>query len=143
MTRTPATPTPSTTLLDLAGVDLPSPAHVTTAVVDLPPGDPGTPPHRHAGPVFGFVLTGALLFELDDRAPRVLAAGEAFWEPGGELVHWQAANALATGSTRFVVVMTSTPGRAMLELLTDEEILRRGRDDLLRPEPSLAERHHR
>ncbi len=29
-----------------------------TIVIEYPPGDPGTPPHRHSGPAFGYVLEG-------------------------------------------------------------------------------------
>jgi quercetin dioxygenase-like cupin family protein len=31
---------------------------------NLSPGSPGTPPHRHSGPVVGYVLEGDLVFEL-------------------------------------------------------------------------------
>jgi hypothetical protein len=31
---------------------IPAGAHAMTAVVEFPPGDPGTPPHRHSGPAF-------------------------------------------------------------------------------------------
>jgi quercetin dioxygenase-like cupin family protein len=53
-------------------------------VVEFPPGDPGTPPHRHSGPAFGYVLEGEMVFELEGEPARVVRAGEAFWEPGGE-----------------------------------------------------------
>jgi len=49
---------------------IPSPAEVMTATVELPPGDPGTPPHRHSGPVFGYMLEGEMTFELEGE-PRV------------------------------------------------------------------------
>jgi quercetin dioxygenase-like cupin family protein len=29
---------------------IPAGAHAMTVVVEFPPGDPGTPPHRHPGP---------------------------------------------------------------------------------------------
>jgi hypothetical protein len=44
----------------------------------------------------------------------VIAAGAAFWEPGGDLVHLQAGNNLHDAWTRFVVVMIGVPGRPML-----------------------------
>jgi hypothetical protein len=28
-------------------------------LLELPPGDPGLAPHRHSGPVFGYMLEGA------------------------------------------------------------------------------------
>ena len=43
-----------------------------TALVEIPPHDPGTPPHRHSGPVYGYLLEGELLFELEgDPPPQV------------------------------------------------------------------------
>jgi hypothetical protein len=42
-----------TTLLDVRPPALPETATVMTVLVELPPGDPGSPPHRHPGPVFG------------------------------------------------------------------------------------------
>jgi hypothetical protein len=32
-----------------------------TVAVEFPRGDPGTPPHRHSGPAFGYVLEGEML----------------------------------------------------------------------------------
>src|SRR3954462_15066051 len=42
---------------------IPLGAEVMTALVELPPGDPGSPPHRHLGPVFGYVIEGELRYE--------------------------------------------------------------------------------
>jgi hypothetical protein len=53
-----------------------------TIVVEFPPGDPGSPPHRHPGPAFGYVLEGEMLVGLGGEPPRVVKAGEAFREPG-------------------------------------------------------------
>ena len=53
---------------------VPEGAEAMTVRLDLPPGDPGSPPHRHSGPVFGYMLEG--------EPERVIRAGEAFWEPG-------------------------------------------------------------
>lgn len=61
---------------------LPANAEVMTVTVDYPPGCPGIAPHRHGRPVFGYVLEGEMLFELEGEAPRVIKAGEAFWELG-------------------------------------------------------------
>jgi quercetin dioxygenase-like cupin family protein len=54
-------------------------------LLELPPGDPGLGPHRHSGPVFGYMLEGEMLFELEGQAPYPIKAGEAFWEPGGDV----------------------------------------------------------
>ena len=62
------------------------------ATVTVPPGDPGSGPHRHSGAVFGYVLEGEILFELEGEEPYPVKAGQAFWEPGFDVVHYQAAN---------------------------------------------------
>jgi quercetin dioxygenase-like cupin family protein len=38
------------------------------ATVTIPPGDPGSGPHRHSGAVSGYVLEGEILFELEGGA---------------------------------------------------------------------------
>jgi len=103
----------------------PSAVAVMTAIVVLPPGDPGTPPHRHSGPVFGYMLEGEMTFELEGERERVIRAGEAFWEPGGDVIHYQAANHLSDAWSRFVVVMMGIPGEPMLTIVSAEELARR------------------
>jgi len=104
---------------------VPSPAEVMTMTVELPPGDPGTPPHRHSGPVFGYMLEGEMTFELEGEPERVIGAGEAFWEPGGDVIHYRAANQLHDAWTRFVVVMIGIPGKPMLTLVSEAELEQR------------------
>src|ERR1700712_2507214 len=79
------------------------------ATVTIPPGDAGSGPHRHSGPVFGYVLEGEILFELEGEQPYRIAAGEAFWEPGFEVVHYQAANLRTDIASKFVVFMLCAP----------------------------------
>src|SRR5690348_14541564 len=55
-------------------------AEARTITVTLGPGDPGAPPHRHPGPIFGYVVQGELLFELEGERPRVLKAGDTLFE---------------------------------------------------------------
>jgi quercetin dioxygenase-like cupin family protein len=124
--ETPATVGAALEMLDSVGLTwLPQDAEVMTAKVTLAPGSPGTPPHRHAGPVFGFMLEGEMVFELEGRPERVLHAGESFWEPGGDVVHYQAANNLSDEWTRFVVVMVGLPGEPMLTIVDDQELAAR------------------
>jgi Cupin domain len=75
-----------TMLLSQQPSSVPSPAEVMTATIELPPADPGTPPHRHSGPVFEYMLEGEMTFELEGEPERVIRAGEAFWEPGGDVI---------------------------------------------------------
>jgi quercetin dioxygenase-like cupin family protein len=101
------------------------------ATVTIPPGDPGSGPHRHSGPVFGYVVEGEILFELEGERPYPIKAGEAFWEPGFETVHYQAANLRADIASKFVVFMLCAPDVPMMIYLDAAEIA--GRAHLRRP----------
>jgi hypothetical protein len=103
-----------TTLLEARPPALPAPADVMTVLVEVPPGDPGTPPHLHSGPVFGYVTEGEL------RSER-----EAVWEAGGDRLHLHAANNLGDAWTRFVAVMVCAPGQPMLTVADAAEVERR------------------
>src|ERR1700760_712682 len=91
-----------TDLLCVTPPSIPMGAHAMTQVVELPPADAGLGPHRHSGPVFGYVLAGRILFELEGYEPREIVAGEAFWEPGGDVVHYQVANLDKDSWSRFI-----------------------------------------
>src|SRR5262245_2899135 len=71
-----------TTLLEARPPAFPAPAPGMPVLVEVPPGSPGRPPHRHSGPVFGYVLEGELVYELEGEPAHVIRSGEAFWEPG-------------------------------------------------------------
>jgi quercetin dioxygenase-like cupin family protein len=73
-------------LLSATPPPIPHGAHAMTQLVEIPPADDGVGPHRHSGPVFGYVLEGRMLFELEGEAPVDITAGQAFWEPGGDVV---------------------------------------------------------
>jgi quercetin dioxygenase-like cupin family protein len=62
-----------TLLLDGTPLKLPDPAHAMTVLIELPPGDLGSPPHRHSGPVYGYMIEEEMIFELE---------GELFCVPG-------------------------------------------------------------
>ena len=57
-------------------------AKATTVEVTLEPGQASTP-HRHPGPVFGYVIEGAYEWAIDDQAAKTLKAGDTFYEPTG------------------------------------------------------------
>jgi quercetin dioxygenase-like cupin family protein len=57
-------------------------AKATIVELDLEPGQGGKP-HRHAGPVFGYVLEGEYEWAIDDQPAKVLKAGDTFYEPTG------------------------------------------------------------
>ena len=114
------------------------------ATVTIPPGDPGSGPHRHSGPVFGYVLEGEILFELEGERPYPIKAGEAFWEPGFEVVHYQAANLRTDIASKFVVFMLCAPDVPMMTYLDEAEITS-GRTCGARPEaePAIPSRNER
>src|SRR5262245_61392502 len=84
-----------TTMLEQRPPFIPESAEVMTLLIESPPGSPGLPPHRHSGPAFGYVLEGAIIFEVEGEPERVVRAGETFWEPGGDVIHYQDGNNLA------------------------------------------------
>jgi quercetin dioxygenase-like cupin family protein len=53
-------------------------AHLT-----IQPGAAPTPPHTHSGFVLGYVIEGDYLFAINNETPRVVHAGEVFYEPPG------------------------------------------------------------
>ncbi|HEU5419406.1 MAG TPA: cupin domain-containing protein [Streptosporangiaceae bacterium] len=104
---------------------IPAGAHAMTVVVEFPPGSPGNPPHRHPGPAFGYVLEGEMVFELEGDPPRVVPAGGAFWEPGGDVIHYQDGNNRDDIPLRFTVTMLCEPGQPMLTFVDEDELIRR------------------
>lgn len=45
--------------------------------------DQGGTPHRHPGPVLGYILEGEYEWAIDDKPAKVLKAGDTFYEPAG------------------------------------------------------------
>src|SRR5262245_9487368 len=78
-------------------------ARATTVQVTLKPGD-ASPPHRHPGPVFGYVIEGEYEWAIDDNKARVLKAGDTFYEPTGCL-HRVSKNPSDKNATRVLAVV--------------------------------------
>ena len=76
---------------------------VTVVEVTLEPGQAGKP-HRHPGPVLGYVIEGEYEWAIDDNESKVLKAGETFYEPAGCL-HRVSKNPAAKGNTRVLAVV--------------------------------------
>jgi quercetin dioxygenase-like cupin family protein len=76
---------------------------VTFVEVTYEPGQAGKP-HRHPGPVFGYVLEGEFEFAINDEPAKVFKAGETFYEPSGCL-HRVTKNASAKKRTRVLAVI--------------------------------------
>jgi quercetin dioxygenase-like cupin family protein len=71
------------------------------------------------------MLEGEMLFELEGEPERVIKAGETFWEPGGDVIHYQDGNSRTDSRSRFLVTMMCAPGQPMLTLVDDEELAQR------------------
>ena len=54
-----------------------------------------------------------------------MRAGDTFWEPGGDVIHYQDGNNRDDIKVRFLVTMLCAPGQPMLTLVDDEELVAR------------------
>ncbi len=75
----------------------------TTVEVTLEPGQAGIP-HRHPGPVFGYVLEGEYEWAIDDQAAKTLKVGDTFYEPTNCL-HRVSKNPSEKTKTRVLAVL--------------------------------------
>jgi quercetin dioxygenase-like cupin family protein len=78
-------------------------AKATFVELTLDPGAAGSP-HRHPGPVFGYVLEGDVEFAVDDEEVRKLKVGDTFYEPGMAL-HAVMRNPSDEAEARVMVVL--------------------------------------
>lgn len=78
-------------------------ARATTVEVTLGPGG-ASAPHRHPGPVFGYVIEGVYEWAIDDQPAKALKAGDTFYEPTGCL-HRVSKNPSDKTTTRVLAVV--------------------------------------
>ena len=78
-------------------------AKATTVEVTLKPGQ-ASAPHRHPGPVFGYVIEGEYEWAIDSNKAKVLKAGDTFYEPTGCL-HRVSKNPSDKNTTRVLAVV--------------------------------------
>ena len=78
-------------------------ARATVSMVAIAPGQKDSA-HRHAGPVFGYVLNGEYAHALDDETIKTYKAGDTFYEPSGAL-HRVAQNPSSKTETRLLAVI--------------------------------------
>jgi quercetin dioxygenase-like cupin family protein len=85
---------------------------MTATEVTIPPGAPPGRKHRHPGFVIGYVLEGQYSFAVNDQAPRVVSAGQMFFEsfdaPGE--VHSGSSNASTTQPVKFLAIVFHKKG---------------------------------
>jgi quercetin dioxygenase-like cupin family protein len=78
-------------------------ASATVRMVTIEPSQKDSA-HRHAGPVFGYVLEGEYEHAMDEEPVKTYKAGETFYEPSGA-VHRVARNPSAKIRTRLLAVI--------------------------------------
>src|SRR4051812_6978138 len=78
-------------------------AKVTVQEVAIEPGG-RVLPHRHTGPVFGYVLEGEYEHAVNDDPVTTYKAGDTFYEPSG-CVHRVTRNPSARAKTRLLAVI--------------------------------------
>ena|SRR5437868_5154851 len=78
-------------------------AKATTVEVTLEPGQ-ASAPHRHPGPVFGYILEGEYEWAIDDQPVKKLKAGETFYEPT-RCLHRVSKNPSDKNKTRVLAVV--------------------------------------
>jgi quercetin dioxygenase-like cupin family protein len=76
---------------------------VSFVEVSLEPGEANAP-HRHPGPVFGYVLEGEFEWAINKEPAKVFKAGDTFYEPAGCL-HRVSKSAATKGKTRVLAVV--------------------------------------
>jgi quercetin dioxygenase-like cupin family protein len=84
-------------------VDRSKDAKVTVEEVAIEPGE-RVLPHRHTGPVFGYVLEGEYEHAINDDRVTIYKAGDTFYEPSG-CVHRVTRNPSKTAKTRLLAVI--------------------------------------
>jgi quercetin dioxygenase-like cupin family protein len=82
--------------------------------VTLKPGQAGKP-HRHPGPVIGYLLEGEYQWAIDDKPARTFKAGQTFYEPTGCL-HRVSKNPAAKGNTRVLAVVLHPRNARQIEI---------------------------
>jgi len=76
---------------------------VSVVEVSLNPGEAGSP-HRHPGPVFGYIVEGEYELGINDDPVQVFHVGETFYEPTGCL-HRVSRNPSSDHKMRLIAVL--------------------------------------
>jgi quercetin dioxygenase-like cupin family protein len=79
---------------------------ITLVEVTKAPGEAGAP-HRHPGPVVGYVLEGELEWQIEGQLLKTFHRGDVFYEPAGVL-HAVSRNPSKTRPTHFLAFMLTS-----------------------------------
>jgi quercetin dioxygenase-like cupin family protein len=83
--------------------------------VTYPPGT-GSPVHLHANGVLAFVVSGAIVSQVDDGPEHTYHAGEAWWEPPGA-VHRVSRNAHTAEAATLLAIYIAPAGATGMDLM--------------------------
>jgi quercetin dioxygenase-like cupin family protein len=81
------------------------------AQLTIRPGAPPSRPHTHSGFVLGYVIEGDYLFAINNETPRVVHAGEIFYEPPGA-THTTHASAKSDQTVKLLAIVIGPQGAA-------------------------------
>ena len=95
--------------LTVALQELPADQEMLVLEVNLEPGGPGSPPHRHNAYVFVYVLEGTVNMQVAGQEMKTLSAGEMFYE-NPDNVHTVSRNASDTEAATILVHLVRTAG---------------------------------
>jgi len=84
--------------------------------VDYAPGA-GSPPHRHPGPVFGYVLEGSIVVQVEPGRPITYTQGQIWYEPPRH-THRVSRNGSETRPAKLLAFLIIEKGQALTEPLT-------------------------
>ena len=96
-------------LLNVPLPALPENQEIVVSEIDLAPGQPSSPPHRHNAHVFVYVLEGRVNMQVAGGELVTLSPGEMFYENPDD-IHAVSQNASDTESARFLVHIIKTVG---------------------------------
>jgi quercetin dioxygenase-like cupin family protein len=82
---------------------------VTVITLTVAPGA-SSPPHKHTGPVFAYLLEGEIENQVDPSPPRRYKAGEFFYEPPMH-VHRSLRNLSATKAAKLLIFEVGEKGK--------------------------------
>lgn len=91
---------------NLSGVTDPE---VTVITLTVGPGDV-SPPHEHIGPVFAYILEGAIENQVDPDQPKTYNAGDFFYEPAMH-VHRILRNLSKTEAAKLLIFEVGEKGK--------------------------------
>lgn len=83
---------------------------VRMLILTIPPGAPSHA-HRHTGPVFAYILKGAIENQVEPEAPKSYKSGDYFYEPPMH-VHRELRNLSATEPAEILIVEIGEKGKA-------------------------------